>query len=98
MVKLNLPQYGYTNLNLDDCWQQAERTADGHIQVSEKFPSGMKALADYVHDRGLKFGLYSSAGTMTCQKRAGSLYYENIDAEDYASWGVDYLKYDTCYT
>lgn len=57
----------------------------------------MKALGDYLHEKGLKFGLYSSAGEMTCEKKAGSLGYEQIDAEDYASWGVDYLKYDNCF-
>lgn len=57
----------------------------------------MKSLADYVHDQNLSFGLYSSAGTHTCQKRAGSLGHEVEDANDYASWGVDYLKYDNCY-
>lgn len=63
----------------------------------ETFPSGMKALADKIHDMGLKFGLYSSAGTYTCQVRAGSLGYEEVDARDWASWGVDYLKYDNCF-
>lgn len=57
----------------------------------------MKALGDYIHSKGLKYGIYSSAGNMTCQRRAGSLYYEDIDAADWASWGVDYLKYDNCY-
>jgi alpha-galactosidase len=57
----------------------------------------MKSLADYLHSKGLKFGLYSSAGTNTCEGRAGSLGYEDIDAADYASWGVDYLKYDNCF-
>lgn len=61
------------------------------------FKDGIKPIADYVHDKGLKFGLYSSAGTKTCAGRAGSLGYETQDANDYASWGVDYLKYDNCY-
>ena len=90
-------ELGYTYLNLDDCWMQQHRTPDGHIQVSPAFPSGMKALGDYIHSKGLKFGLYSSAGTNTCEGRAGSLWYEEMDANDYASWGVDYLKYDNCY-
>ena len=76
---------------------QEKRTPDGHIQVSQAFPSGMKALGNYIHSKGLKFGLYSSAGFMTCEKRAGSLGYEEIDAYDYALWGVDYLKYDNCF-
>lgn len=57
----------------------------------------MKSVGDAIHDKGLKFGIYSSAGTMTCAKRPGSLDYEEMDAQDYASWGVDYLKYDNCY-
>lgn len=61
------------------------------------FPNGMKVIGDYLHSKGLKFGIYSSAGTMTCQRRAGSLGYEVVDASDYAAWGVDYLKYDNCY-
>jgi alpha-galactosidase len=64
---LGLDKYGYNYVNVDDCWMSVNRTADGHIQADpERFPSGMKALADYVHSLGLKFGLYSSAGTMTC--------------------------------
>ena len=90
-------ELGYTYLNLDDCWMQQHRTPDGHIQVSPAFPSGMKALGDYIHSKGLKFGLYSSAGIKTCEGKAGSLWYEEMDANDYASWGVDYLKYDNCY-
>lgn len=74
------------------------RTDDGHLQADPTtFPSGMKALGDYIHSKGLKFGLYNSAGTMTCQQRAGSLYHEKVDALDFAAWGVDYLKYDNCY-
>ena len=63
----------------------------------ETFPSGMKALGDYIHSKGLKFGIYSSAGTHTCEGRAGSLGNEQIDADTWASWGVDYLKYDNCF-
>lgn len=97
MVQLGLVDLGYTFLNLDDCWQQAERTPDGHVQISENFPSGMKAMGDYLHAKGLKFGVYSSAGKKTCEGRAGGLGFEEIDAADYAAWGVDYLKYDNCY-
>jgi alpha-galactosidase len=61
------------------------------------FPSGMKAVGDYIHSLGLKYGVYSSAGNWTCQGRAGSLFNEDIDAADFAAWGVDYLKYDNCY-
>ena len=89
---------GYNYINLDDCWQ-INRTEDGHIVVDQnKFPSGIKSLADYAHSKGLKFGLYSDAGFYTCQFRPGSLGYEEIDAQTYADWGVDYLKYDNCYT
>ena len=65
--------------------------------VDKNFPSGMKSLADYIHSKGMKFGLYSSAGTKTCQGRAGGMDNEEIDAQDYADWGVDYLKYDNCF-
>ena len=71
--KLGLDKLGYQYINLDDCWQQIDRDHDGHVQISENFPSGMKHLADYIHSKGLKFGLYSSAGSMTCEGRAGSL-------------------------
>jgi len=64
---------------------------------STKFPDGMKAVADHTHDAGLKFGIYSSAGSMTCQKFPGGLGHEMEDAKQYADWGVDYLKYDNCY-
>ncbi|TPX33253.1 alpha-galactosidase [Synchytrium microbalum] len=87
---------GYEYVNIDDCWQ-VDRLPDGTIGVDPRFPNGMKALADYVHDKGLKFGLYSSAGTMTCEKRPGSLNFEVIDARTYAAWDVDYLKYDNCF-
>lgn len=89
---------GYQYVVIDDCWQ-VSRDASGRIVADPtRFPSGMKALADYVHGKGLKFGLYSDAGTGTCQKRPGSKGYEAIDAKTYAEWGVDYLKYDWCNT
>ena len=76
----------------------ADRDVDSHVVADiTTFPNGMKIVGDYIHSKGLKFGIYSSAGTLTCQKRAGSLGYEVLDAADYASWGVDYLKYDNCY-
>ena len=78
---------------------QGARDTDGNIQPDPaRFPSGMKALADYVHGLGLKFGLYSDAGTQTCGGRPGSRGYEYQDARQYAAWGVDYLKYDWCNT
>lgn len=97
VVEKGLDKLGYEYLNLDDCWQVA-RDNDSRIVVDPKFPSGMKALADYVHEKGLKFGLYSDAGFATCAGRPGSLGYEEIDAKTYAEWGVDYLKYDNCNT
>jgi alpha-galactosidase len=76
----------------------ADRDVDGHVVADiTTFPNGMKIVGDYIHSKGLKFGIYRSAGTLTCQKRAGSLGYEALDAADYGSWGVDYLKYDNCY-
>lgn len=98
MVSSGMKAAGYEYVVIDDCWQ-VERGADGRIVADPKrFPSGMKALADYVHSKGLKFGLYSDAGTQTCGKRPGSKGYEEKDAQTYASWGVDYLKYDWCFT
>ena len=98
MVTSGMRDAGYVYLVIDDCWQ-IDRDAQGNILADpERFPSGMKALADYVHSKGLKFGLYSDAGTLTCQKRPGSRGYEFQDARQYAAWGVDYLKYDWCST
>ncbi|CAF4552985.1 unnamed protein product, partial [Rotaria magnacalcarata] len=86
------------SVNLDDCWQ-IDRDANGTIQVDPiAFPNGMRALVDYVHSHGLKFGLYSDAGYKTCAGRPGSLGYERKDATTYALWGVDFLKYDNCNT
>ncbi len=80
-----------------DCWA-GSRDANGYIvEDPQAFPSGMKALAEYVHSKGLKFGLYSDAGQYTCDKRPGSLGYEVKDATKYAEWKIDYLKYDNCY-
>jgi len=87
---------GYVYVNMDDCWAKT-RDAEGNVHEDPNaFPSGIKALADYVHSLGLKFGLYSDAGNETCAGRPGSLGYEKNDANSYASWGVDYLKYDNC--
>lgn len=98
MVASGMKAAGYTYLVIDDCWQKS-RDADGNIQPDpERFPSGMKALADYVHSKGLKFGLYSDAGALTCGGRPGSAGHEFQDARQYARWGVDWLKYDWCYT
>lgn len=87
---------GYEFVTIDDCWQVARR-ADGQIVPdSVRFPHGMKALGDYVHSKGLKFGVYTDAGRKTCEGRPGSYGYEAIDAKSYASWGVDYVKIDWC--
>jgi alpha-galactosidase len=98
MVKNGMRDAGYQYVVIDDCWQ-ISRDAEGNIQVDPKhFPSGIKALADYVHSLGMKFGLYSDAGAKTCAGRPGSRGYEFQDARTYARWGVDYLKYDWCST
>jgi len=98
MVKNGMRDAGYTYLNIDDCWH-GKRDANGNIQADPvRFPSGIKALADYVHARGLKLGIYSDAGDKTCGGRPGSRGYEYQDARTYAAWGVDYLKYDWCET
>ena len=98
MVSSGMKDAGYQYVVIDDCWQ-VERDAQGNIMADAKrFPSGMRALAEYVHSKGLKFGLYSDAGTKTCAGRPGSRGYEYQDARQYAAWGVDYLKYDWCNT
>jgi len=84
-------------VNVDDCWMTSTRKENGHIEVDPAaFPSGMKALSDYIHSKGLKFGLYSSAGTHSCEHRAASMGHEETDAADFAKWEVDYIKYDNC--
>jgi alpha-galactosidase len=96
LVATGMKDAGYQYLVIDDCWQVKREEAGRIVPDPERFPSGMKALADYVHGRGLRFGLYSDAGTATCQKRPGSKGFEELDAKTYAEWGVDYLKYDWC--
>jgi alpha-galactosidase len=96
VVSTGLNKYGYEYVNMDDCWAKS-RNASGFVEPDPTtFPHGIKYLADYVHSLGLKFGLYSCAGTETCAGRPGSLGYETQDAEQYAAWGADYLKYDNC--
>jgi alpha-galactosidase len=98
MVKSGMKEAGYQYVVIDDCWQ-VSRDARGNILAdAQRFPSGIKALADYVHALGLKFGIYSDAGSKTCQGRPGGLGHEYQDALQYAAWGVDYLKYDWCNT
>src|SRR5580700_1947176 len=97
MVTSGMHSAGYQYVNIDDCWQ-VSRAADGTIVAApQRFPSGIKNLADYVHSKGLKLGIYTDAGRMTCQKRPGSFEHEFQDAKTYASWGVDYVKIDWCY-
>ena len=96
MVSSGLRDAGYVYLVIDDCWQ-VKRDSNGNIIADpDRFPSGMKSMGDYIHSKGLKFGIYSDAGTATCQGRPGSRGYEFQDARTYASWGADYLKYDWC--
>ncbi len=98
MVKSGMQDAGYEYIVIDDCWQ-VSRDENGEIVVdAERFPNGMKHLVDYVHSKGLKFGIYSCAGTKTCAGRPGGRGHEYQDARTYASWGVDYLKYDWCNT
>lgn len=94
MVRSGLASHGYQYINIDDCWE-ADRDANGEILCNEKFPD-MKALADYVHSKGLKLGIYSSPGTKTCAGYTASYQHEQQDAQTYAKWGIDYLKYDWC--
>ena len=96
MVSTGMKDAGYQYVNIDDCWQ-GERDSQGFIQPDPaRFPSGMKALADYVHSKGLKLGIYSDAGSKTCGGKPGSRGHEYQDALTYAQWGIDYLKYDWC--
>ena len=96
MVSSGMKAAGYQYVNIDDCWQ-VSRDAQGTIVADpERFPSGIKTLADYVHSKGLKLGIYTDAGTGTCEKRPGSLNHEVQDAKTYASWGIDYVKIDWC--
>ena len=98
IVESGMRDAGYEYVVIDDCWQIG-RDSLGYIIVDpERFPSGMKALADYVHSKDLKFGIYSCAGIKTCAGRPGSRGHEYQDAYTYAQWGVDYLKYDWCYS
>ena len=95
LIEKGLADYGYCYMNIDDGWEAPTRNADGTIAVNEKFPS-MKELGDWLHSEGLKFGIYSSPGDLTCGGYLGSIDHELQDAESYNSWGIDYLKYDWC--
>jgi len=94
MVSSGMKDAGYVYVNIDDTWQ-GKRDAEGVLQPNEKFPD-MKGLADYVHSKGLKIGIYSSPGPKTCAGYEGSYQHEAQDAQTWAAWGIDYLKYDWC--
>ena len=96
LIDKGLADHGYCYVNIDDGWEADERNPnDGSIEANEKFPS-MKGLIDWLHERGLKFGIYSTPGATTCGNYTGSLGHEKEDAAKYNEWGVDYLKYDWC--
>ncbi|KAH8812421.1 alpha-galactosidase, partial [Xylogone sp. PMI_703] len=97
IVQYGFKDLGYEYIILDDCWS-AGRNSSGYLMPNmTKFPDGISGLADKIHDLGLKVGIYSSAGVMTCARYEGSLGYEEKDAQVWASWGIDYLKYDNCF-
>jgi len=97
IVLHGLDKAGYVYVNVDDCWATARDDGTNRIIPDPKgFPDGMRAVADYVHSKGLKFGLYTDRGWFTCGTRPGSQGHEEIDAQTYAAWGVDYLKEDSC--
>lgn len=98
-VELGLKDYGYEYIVIDDCWSEKVRDpeTDRLVASHEKFPKGMRDIADYIHARGLKFGMYSCTGVRTCADYPGSFDHEFLDAETFAEWGVDFLKYDNCY-
>ncbi len=98
MVKSGMKDAGYQYIVIDDCWQVSRDLSANIVADPQRFPNGIKALADYVHSLGLKFGIYSDAGSKTCAGRPAGLGHEYQDAIMYASWGVDYLKYDWCNT
>lgn len=97
-VEQGYREAGYEYIVIDDCWSLRERDAEGSLVADpQKFPNGIKAVADYIHERGLKFGMYSCAGTHTCAGYPGSFEHEFQDARQFAEWGVDLLKYDYCF-
>ena len=94
MVGSGMRDAGYKYINIDDCWQISCDSAGNIVADPASIPNGIKALADYVHEKGFKFGIYTDARSLTCEKRHGSLDHELQDARTYASWGVDYVKVD----
>ena len=97
IVEKGYKDAGYEYVIIDDCWHLQKREDGKQIPNPELFPHGMKYLGDYIHSKGLKFGMYSCSGVMTCENLPGSFGYEYTDAKQYAEWGVDYLKYDYCH-
>ena len=96
MVSSGMRDAGYRYVVIDDCWQVYRDTSGAIVADPQRFPSGIKALADYVHSKGLLFGIYTDAGRATCQGRPGTYRHEELDARTYAAWGVDYVKEDWC--
>ena len=98
MDKSGLKDAGYNYVNIDDCWQSSSRDENGKLLADViSFPSGIKKLSEYVNSLGLKLGIYSSNGTLTCEDYPASLYNEKIDADTFAEWGIEYFKYDFCH-
>ena len=98
LVENGLKDAGYEYIVIDDCWSLHERDKNGRLVADpEKFPHGMRYVADYIHKKGLKFGMYSCAGVVTCAGYPASYEHEFIDAATFAEWGVDFLKYDYCF-
>lgn len=98
LVNSGMRDAGYVYLVLDDAWMDKDRDRNNRLQADPvKFPNGMKAVGDYIHSKGLKFGIYEDRGKLTCQGLPGSLGHEQIDMETFADWGVDYIKMDSCY-
>ena len=97
MVETGLRDAGYEYVVIDDCWSERRRVDGKIVTDKNKFPHGMRYLADYIHSKGLKFGMYSCAGNWTCAGYPGSLGYEYVDAQMFADFGVDFLKYDFCH-
>ncbi len=96
MVEEGLRDLGYNYIFIDDGWQGGRDNKNNIIPDPQKFPSGMKALVDYVHSKGMKIGIYSDAALLTCGGYTASLHFEEQDAKTFAKWGFDYLKYDYC--
>ena len=98
LVDAGLAEAGYRYVVIDDGWSEKVRDSAGRLVPDrKKFPNGIKPVIDYIHSKGLKFGIYSCCGNLTCGAYPGSYAHEYIDAETFAEWGVDYLKYDFCY-